>query len=388
MLYIMFLGFQRAHGFLALMVGATVSLMLAGSTALMLFVLLKWLLVGRLRPGTLPVFRYGCFRVSTWILASANIFISSVPEWLLRFSCYLCGAEVAGAAELTMPSWLRVLEGGELVRIGSNTFLGGLSDFALQGQGADKEFHEVHIGEDCYLGAGSFLDSGCHMEAGASVAACSYVPPGELCLAAHTFAGNPAVAIGKSSSGTRREKRCWLQWFLHGIFLPTLQRAISLQPLVLLPTFSFGMKQSSYTFCSDLGFFWWRFCLTSAAGYFLALLLCIAIYWAGVTCLRLTSKDWPVTTLTENTLGSHLWKMVMEALFCLGFGPLCFCKPHGFPHSYVSWVHAWARAFASMTIWAFTNRGSWRLAMTASLVWHVCPHIRWNWTAPSFCNAW
>ena len=47
MLYIMFLGFQRAHGFLALMVGATVSLMLAGSTALMLFVLLKWLLVGR-----------------------------------------------------------------------------------------------------------------------------------------------------------------------------------------------------------------------------------------------------------------------------------------------------------------------------------------------------
>ena len=24
-----------------------------------------------------------------------------------------------------MPSWLRVLEGGELVRIGSNTFLGG-----------------------------------------------------------------------------------------------------------------------------------------------------------------------------------------------------------------------------------------------------------------------
>ena len=33
----------------------------------------------RLRPGTLPVFRYGCFRVSTWILASANIFISSVP---------------------------------------------------------------------------------------------------------------------------------------------------------------------------------------------------------------------------------------------------------------------------------------------------------------------
>ena len=64
--------------------------------------------------------------------------------------------------------------------------------------------------------------------------------------------------------------------------------------------------------------------------------------------------------------------------FCLGFGPLCFCKPHGFPHSYVSWVHAWARAFASMTIWAFTNRGSWRLAMTASLVWHVCPHIRWS----------
>ena len=30
--------------------------------------------------------------------------------------------------------------------------------------GAAKEFHEVHIGEECYLGAGSFLDSGCHME--------------------------------------------------------------------------------------------------------------------------------------------------------------------------------------------------------------------------------
>ena len=48
-----------------------------------------------------------------------------VPEWLLRFFCYLCGAKVAGTAELTMPSWLRALEGGELVEIGSNTFLGG-----------------------------------------------------------------------------------------------------------------------------------------------------------------------------------------------------------------------------------------------------------------------
>lgn len=153
------------------------------------------------------------------------------------------------------------------------------------------------------------------MEAGASVAASSLVPCGELCLAANTYAGNPAVAIGKNSLGARREKRSWPQWFLHGILLPTLQRVISLQPLVLLPTFSFWMKQSSYSFCSDLGFFWWRFCLTSAAGYVLALLLCITIYWAGVTCLRLTSKDWPETTLTENTLGSHLWKMVMEALF-------------------------------------------------------------------------
>ena len=141
-------------------------------------------------------------------------------------------------------------------------------------------------------------------KAGASVAASSLVPCGELCLAANTYAGNPAVAIGKNSLGARREKRSWPQWFLHGILLPTLQRVISLQPpgiswqyffvtdclmppfpetwlrgirafpstcrpLVLLPTFSFWMKQSSYSFCSDLGFFWWRFCLTSAAGYVL-----------------------------------------------------------------------------------------------------------------------
>ena len=44
-----------------------------------------------------------------------------------------------------------------------------------------------------------------------------------------------------------------------------------------------------------------------------ALLLCITIYWAGLTCLRLTSKDWPEMTLMENTLGSHLWKMVMAS---------------------------------------------------------------------------
>ena len=51
---------------------------------------------------------------------------NEVPEWVLRVACYLCGAKVGGSAELTMPSWLRALEGGELVHIGSNSFLGGL----------------------------------------------------------------------------------------------------------------------------------------------------------------------------------------------------------------------------------------------------------------------
>ena len=64
MLYIMFLAFQRAHGFLALMVGATISLMLAGSTALMLFVLLKWLLVGRPLSHAVPVLDKGSVSLS------------------------------------------------------------------------------------------------------------------------------------------------------------------------------------------------------------------------------------------------------------------------------------------------------------------------------------
>ena len=75
----MFLGFQRAHGFWALMVGATVSLMLAGSTALMLFVLLKWLLVGRPPSHTIHVERQG-YSVNLGLQDAFEIFLKGLQN--------------------------------------------------------------------------------------------------------------------------------------------------------------------------------------------------------------------------------------------------------------------------------------------------------------------
>ncbi|CAK9062227.1 unnamed protein product, partial [Durusdinium trenchii] len=115
-IYMIFYGLQEfvTHGFVALMLGATLALILAGTAALMVFILLKWVLVGR---------PFCSGRDES--LAPAEML---VPECLLRLALLLLGANVSSDAFLTMPSWLTALKGGELVTVESQSFLGGPGD--------------------------------------------------------------------------------------------------------------------------------------------------------------------------------------------------------------------------------------------------------------------
>ena len=92
------------QGLFALMLGVVPAFWFAGSVALGLFVLFRWVLVGKIRPGQMPAMQYSNFRWLNFMLSSSfPIWIQSLPAWVVRT---LFGACSFTACSLPIARWV------------------------------------------------------------------------------------------------------------------------------------------------------------------------------------------------------------------------------------------------------------------------------------------
>jgi non-ribosomal peptide synthetase-like protein len=166
--------------------GIGVSLLLA----LVLPVVSKWVLVGRVQPGIYPL--WGWFFLRFWLV---DKMMAMAPLALMNgtplLSAYyrLLGAKIGRQVIIASP----LLHLPDLVTIGSETAVNtGSHIFCYQVEQNRLCIEPVHIGEKCIIGSSSVLMPGAAMEDGAELGAQSFLGAGENIPAGNLFSGSPA----------------------------------------------------------------------------------------------------------------------------------------------------------------------------------------------------
>ncbi|ARV58835.1 hypothetical protein BZZ01_09465 [Nostocales cyanobacterium HT-58-2] len=171
---------------------AIIPLMLGFSIAV------KWLLLGRVKPGKYPL--WGSFYLRWWFV---NILLSITPSHflsgtpLLNIYYRLLGAKIGtnvylSSVDISVP---------DLVSIGADSSLGyevGLLNATVE-QGWLK-IGSIKIGNRCFVGAGAVLSANTIMEENASLEDLSMLPSLQRIPAREVWAGSPAVKVGINSS--------------------------------------------------------------------------------------------------------------------------------------------------------------------------------------------
>ncbi len=157
--------------------------------------IMKWSLLGRVRPGRHRLWGWFFFRV--WLVEKA---LAAAPLFLLGGTPFLGGYyRLLGARigrDVLLASSLLHLP--ELITIGSGTRINsGTHIFARAVNDRVLELRPVEIGRDCHIGANSVLMPGARMEDSAALGDQSLLTGGERIPAGRRWTGSPARPAGR-----------------------------------------------------------------------------------------------------------------------------------------------------------------------------------------------
>jgi len=172
------------------LLGGLVVAMLTYPALLALAVVVKWLVIGRFRAGTYPLWSW--YYVRWWIVRS---FLSAVPAGylagspLLSFYYRLLGAKIGPRVYLATDELFTF----DLIEIGAETCVG--TDTFLLGYSVEDGLLKVgpiRIGRDCFIGNRAVIGTGTVMGDGAALEDLSLLPAGAALPAGERWAGSPA----------------------------------------------------------------------------------------------------------------------------------------------------------------------------------------------------
>jgi len=196
------LGAFLAYGYLAVadwpvrqaLVGALVVYLIMTPAILFLSIVVKWLLLGRIRPGHYPLWGWFYWRfwfVRTLVRAAPVPYLTGTP--FLNLYYRLMGAHIGrdvyiGGAGLATFDVLSIGEGSS---IGTDTSMDGTSV-----EGGWLKISPVTIGRNCWIGNRCSLGARTTLEDGAGLDDLSMLPDDARIPAGQLWAGSPAVAAG------------------------------------------------------------------------------------------------------------------------------------------------------------------------------------------------
>ena len=160
----------------------------------LLVVAMKWLLLGRVRAGSHPL--WGWFAWRWWFVRTLESVIPInylVGTPLLPAYARLMGARIGRAVHLGTEA----LGAYDLLTIGDGTAIGG--DTVIPGcsvRGGRLHLGPVTIGRECFVGSRALLREHVTMEDGGRLEDLSMLPVGGVVREGETWAGSPAVRVG------------------------------------------------------------------------------------------------------------------------------------------------------------------------------------------------
>jgi non-ribosomal peptide synthetase-like protein len=297
-----------------------------------LAIALKWIVLGRTRPGSYPLWGVYYFR---WWFASRVAGLVHL-KWLqgtpvMRFYWRLLGARVG--RDVIISDY----EAGaiDLIEIGDGTTLGSKTTFANGEAIGDRlVLGKITLGKDVYAGSAVVFGHGCVVGDHAEIGDLSAIPPGSHVGEAEIWDGTPAVKTGmvdvaalpeQAQASARRRAAMTAFYVLMLLVLP---------PVSLLPIFPafwlFDQIDDWIATWSEVSYLWYLPVLTWPTS--IGLIAITVFLMAGLRWLilpRVTSGSWSIhsgfyarkwtvalaTEVTLETLSSLFATIYMRAWY-------------------------------------------------------------------------
>jgi non-ribosomal peptide synthetase-like protein len=195
---------DQEYDFVYSVLGAFASLIVFYPVMLFVPIIVKWLVIGRYRPGDYPLWGVHYFRfwLATTIEGAVPVgYLAGTP--LLSIYCRLMGARIGRNVHLDSDSFviydLLEIGDGSSINVDSN-LLGYTVENGLLRIG------RIKIGKQCFVGARAAVCENTVMEDGAALEDLSLLPRGETIPRGETWRGSPAAKI-ENAPGTNSESR-------------------------------------------------------------------------------------------------------------------------------------------------------------------------------------
>jgi non-ribosomal peptide synthetase-like protein len=181
---------EEEYDFVAALIGAVASLVLLYPVMLAIPIALKWLVIGRYRAGSYPLWGFYYFRwwlVTTVEAAVPVAYLTGTP--LLNVYVKLMGAKIGRDVHLASNNFAiyDLLEIGEGSSINSDANL--LGYLVEDGQ---LKLGAVTIGDQCFVGTRAHVSPGAVMQDDSALEELSLLPRGAVLPAGQTWLGSPA----------------------------------------------------------------------------------------------------------------------------------------------------------------------------------------------------
>jgi non-ribosomal peptide synthetase-like protein len=205
-------------------------------TLVLLSIPIKWLVIGRFRPGRYPLWSFYYWRF--WLVRQVQ---SLIPLWLLTGSplmnwyCRLMGAKIGKDVYLNTNEFLAF----DLLTIGNGSSIGAGSGLAgYEVVDGWLRIGTISLGDNCYVGSNTVLGLNSRLADGAEIGDLSYLLEQQVIPAGEHWAGSPArlqpsAITVPPSPAPAAPSLLWLGYLL-GIVGQLLLPAISALPSFLL----------------------------------------------------------------------------------------------------------------------------------------------------------
>lgn len=242
--------------------GSVAALVLMFPMMIALAIALKWILLGRVRPGSYRL--WGWFYWRWWCVQTFEAVIPLgylVGTPLLNLYCRLMGARIGAAVHLGCDDFGAY----DLIRIGEGTAIG--ADSSLLGYNvSDGMLHlgPISVGRECVIGSRSFLEPGTRMEDGARLDDLSMLPSGSVIARGETWRGSPAVRAETGRTVPDDLSRRHGTWGRRFWFAAAQIPGVLLVPLLIVGAILPGMAIMHHL--NDADDAYWYLLLTPAVG--------------------------------------------------------------------------------------------------------------------------
>jgi len=187
---------EEEYDFLTAVLGAFASLLVLYPLMLVIPILVKWVVIGRYRAGSYPLWGSYYFRwwFTTTIEAAVPVgYLTGTP--LLNIYLRLMGAKIGPNVHLATDSFASfdLLTIGEDTTINDDTNLLGYSV-----EGGELKLGRITIGRGCFIGTRCGLREETVMGDGSALEDLSLLPRGSVIPKGQTWQGSPAVPVAAS----------------------------------------------------------------------------------------------------------------------------------------------------------------------------------------------